>query len=124
MRFISRLLGVTAWAPICPCNSSCASYGQWRAQVKHQAAQRLTTEPVRVPRVAGKTTLLNTLSGKASYGVRTGDILVNGRPDRLERYKPVMGFVPQVSGAVSPSVHAHAGWHGACLPYPPCDPVR
>ncbi|GAB4817511.1 hypothetical protein N2152v2_004557 [Parachlorella kessleri] len=42
-----------------------------------------------------KTTLLNTLSGKASYGVRTGDILVNGRPDRLERYKPVMGFVPQ-----------------------------
>ncbi len=45
---------------------------------------------------AGKTSLLNTLSGKVPYGIQTGDILVNGRPDRLERYKPVMGFVPQV----------------------------
>jgi ABC-type multidrug transport system ATPase subunit len=45
---------------------------------------------------AGKTSLLNTLSGKAPYGIQTGDILVNGRPDRLERYKRVMGFVPQV----------------------------
>ena len=48
---------------------------------------------------AGKTTLLNTLAGKAqAYGTQAGSIFVNGRPDRLERYKRVMGFVPQVSG--------------------------
>lgn len=50
------------------------------------------------PRLArtGKTSLLNTLSGKAPYGVQSGEVLINGRPDRLERYKRVMGFVPQV----------------------------
>ena len=48
---------------------------------------------------AGKTTLLNTLAGKAqAYGTQAGSIFVNGRPDRLERYKRVMGFVPQVGG--------------------------
>lgn len=48
------------------------------------------------PSGAGKTSLLNALAGKAdSYGVQTGVVLVNGRPDRLERYKRVMGFVPQ-----------------------------
>ncbi|KAL4449383.1 hypothetical protein ABPG77_007027 [Micractinium sp. CCAP 211/92] len=48
------------------------------------------------PSGAGKTSLLNALAGKAaSYGVQTGVVLVNGQPDRLERYKPIMGFVPQ-----------------------------
>ncbi|KAL4448129.1 hypothetical protein ABPG75_005348 [Micractinium tetrahymenae] len=48
------------------------------------------------PSGAGKTSLLNALAGKAaSYGVQTGVVLVNGRPDRLERYKRVMGFVLQ-----------------------------
>lgn len=47
---------------------------------------------------AGKSSLLAALSGKAAaYGVVTGSTLVNGRPDRLERYKSLMGFVPQVS---------------------------
>lgn len=46
---------------------------------------------------AGKTSLLNTLAGKAqAYGVQTGQVYVNGVPDRLERFKAVMGFVPQV----------------------------
>lgn len=31
----------------------------------------------------------------------TGTTLVNGRPDRLERYKSLMGFVPQVGGSCS-----------------------
>ena len=40
---------------------------------------------------------LSTLAGKAqAYGTQAGSIFVNGRPDRLERYKRVMGFVPQV----------------------------
>ncbi|EFN56469.1 hypothetical protein CHLNCDRAFT_22567, partial [Chlorella variabilis] len=48
------------------------------------------------PSGAGKTSLLNVLAGKAhAYGVQAGSIAINGRPDRLERYKPVMGFVPQ-----------------------------
>lgn len=51
------------------------------------------------PAGAGKTSLLNVLAGKAhAYGVQAGSIAINGRPDRLERYKPVMGFVPQVGG--------------------------
>ena len=52
---------------------------------------------------AGKTTLLNTLAGKAqAYGSQSGSIFVNGRPDRLERYKRVMGFVPQVGPLLAP----------------------
>lgn len=43
----------------------------------------------------GKTSLLNALSGKAGYGVVSGIILVNGEEDTLEKYKRVMGFVPQ-----------------------------
>lgn len=44
----------------------------------------------------GKTTLMNTLAGKASYGKRRGVIEVNGQRDALGRYARVMGFVPQV----------------------------
>lgn len=59
---------------------------------------------------AGKTSLLNALAGKAaSYGVQTGVVLVNGRPDRLERYKRVMGFVPQVSWGAGASIKTGAG---------------
>lgn len=46
--------------------------------------------------LAGKTTLMNALAGKASYGRVTGSIEVNGQPDSLGRYTKVMGFVPQV----------------------------
>lgn len=49
------------------------------------------------PSGAGKTSLLNTLAGKAqAYGRVSGAVLVNGVPDRLERFAAVMGFVPQV----------------------------
>ncbi len=37
-----------------------------------------------------------TLSGKALYGVQSGNVRVNGKLASLERYKRVMGFVPQV----------------------------
>ncbi|KAL4853041.1 ABC transporter G family member 28 [Chlorella vulgaris] len=48
------------------------------------------------PSGAGKSSLLNVLSGKAqAYGVQTGTVLINGRADKLERYKDVLGFVPQ-----------------------------
>lgn len=43
----------------------------------------------------GKTSLLNALAGKAGYGDISGLILVNGEEESLEKYKPVMGFVPQ-----------------------------
>ena len=45
----------------------------------------------------GKTSLMSALAGKASYGTVTGSITINGKPDKLLRYKRVMGFVPQVS---------------------------
>ena len=49
------------------------------------------------PAGAGKTSLLLRLSGKAgAYGEQTGVVRVNGRPDKLERWRQVMGFVPQV----------------------------
>ncbi|KAK9815422.1 hypothetical protein WJX72_003407 [[Myrmecia] bisecta] len=48
------------------------------------------------PSGAGKTSLMSVLAGKASYGEPTGVIRVNGDKVRsLERYKRVMGFVPQ-----------------------------
>ena len=37
------------------------------------------------------------LAGKAAYGTVTGSVKINGRSDKLLRYKRVMGFVPQVS---------------------------
>lgn len=48
----------------------------------------------------GKTSLMSALAGKASYGTVTGSVTINGKPDKLLRYKRVMGFVPQVSPAV------------------------
>jgi ABC-type multidrug transport system ATPase subunit len=44
---------------------------------------------------AGKTTLLNVLSGRAQYGLTSGDVFINGRRDDIARYKKVVGFVPQ-----------------------------
>lgn len=44
---------------------------------------------------AGKTTFLSTLCGRATYGVQTGRVLINGREDSIHRYKKVVGFVPQ-----------------------------
>lgn len=48
------------------------------------------------PSGCGKTTFLNTLCGKATYGRRSGTILINdGEIGRIEELKKVMGFVPQ-----------------------------
>lgn len=39
---------------------------------------------------AGKTTFLTTLAGKASYGKRTGTVLINGVPADIQQYKKVL----------------------------------
>ena len=54
------------------------------------------------PSGAGKTTFLNTLAGKASYGRVTGEVLVNGVVDQLSNYSTCIGFVPQVG----PCIHS------------------
>ena len=48
------------------------------------------------PSGAGKTTFLNTLAGRASYGNTTGKIRVNGKLDSIRNYSALVGFVPQV----------------------------
>jgi len=47
------------------------------------------------PSGAGKTSLMNVLCGKASYGNATGSVRFNGVEGDYEEYKTVMGFVPQ-----------------------------
>ncbi|EDO49953.1 predicted protein, partial [Nematostella vectensis] len=48
------------------------------------------------PSGAGKTTFLNTLSGKAYYGNRGGDIFINGvKESDFDKYRTITGFVPQ-----------------------------
>lgn len=47
------------------------------------------------PSGAGKTTFLNALCGKATYGTVTGSVFVNGVEANISDYKAVMGFVPQ-----------------------------
>ncbi|CAE8596876.1 unnamed protein product [Polarella glacialis] len=47
------------------------------------------------PSGAGKTTFLNALCGKASYGKTTGSIYVNGQKGSVADCRRVMGFVPQ-----------------------------
>lgn len=47
------------------------------------------------PSGCGKSTFLTTISGRAFYGNRTGDIYLNGVKDDLTNYKNLVGFVPQ-----------------------------
>eukprot|EP01155_Anaeramoeba_flamelloides_P023511 Anaeramoba_flamelloidesa807698_426.p1 GENE.a807698_426~~a807698_426.p1 ORF type:complete len:1402 (+),score=332.06 a807698_426:290-4207(+) len=47
------------------------------------------------PSGAGKTTFLNTLCGKASYGIPSGLVEINGVEEPITEYKKVVGFVPQ-----------------------------
>ena len=47
------------------------------------------------PSGAGKTTFLSTLLGKASYGVTTGEVNVNGKLHNVADFKTITGFVPQ-----------------------------
>ena len=44
---------------------------------------------------AGKTSLLNALSGRAYYANLSGDIYINGHRDVVNKMKPLIGFVPQ-----------------------------
>eukprot|EP00928_Gymnodinium_smaydae_P006646 TRINITY_DN12365_c0_g2_i1.p1 TRINITY_DN12365_c0_g2~~TRINITY_DN12365_c0_g2_i1.p1 ORF type:complete len:798 (-),score=143.32 TRINITY_DN12365_c0_g2_i1:123-2516(-) len=47
------------------------------------------------PSGAGKTTFMNVLCGKASYGSVKGTVRINGRECSIKEVRPVMGFVPQ-----------------------------
>jgi ABC-type multidrug transport system ATPase subunit len=45
---------------------------------------------------AGKTSLLNTLCGRAFYATKiSGTLKINGKVDRMENYQDIIGFVPQ-----------------------------
>ena len=47
------------------------------------------------PSGAGKSTFMNVLCGRAFYGEVTGEIRINGKVDRMENHRDLMGFVPQ-----------------------------
>lgn len=47
------------------------------------------------PSGAGKTTFLSALCGKATGCNVKGAILINGKPDPIQSYKRIVGFVPQ-----------------------------
>eukprot|EP00928_Gymnodinium_smaydae_P041518 TRINITY_DN2808_c1_g1_i3.p1 TRINITY_DN2808_c1_g1~~TRINITY_DN2808_c1_g1_i3.p1 ORF type:complete len:807 (+),score=132.93 TRINITY_DN2808_c1_g1_i3:324-2423(+) len=47
------------------------------------------------PSGAGKTTFLNVLCGKATYGKMAGDIFLNGEKGHMSDIKSAVGFVPQ-----------------------------
>jgi len=47
------------------------------------------------PSGAGKTTFMNALCGKATYGRTTGSIFVNGQRADISDFKSITGFVPQ-----------------------------
>jgi ABC-type multidrug transport system ATPase subunit len=47
------------------------------------------------PSGAGKTTFMNVLCGKATYGQMGGSIRINGQEANMKSLKSVMGFVPQ-----------------------------
>lgn len=47
------------------------------------------------PSGAGKTTFINALSGKATYGRLTGRVRINGRVQSIDRFSNLIGFVPQ-----------------------------
>merc|ERR1719356_1709466 len=47
------------------------------------------------PSGAGKTTFMNVLCGKATYGKMSGSIKINGKEANISELKSVIGFVPQ-----------------------------
>eukprot|EP00929_Paragymnodinium_shiwhaense_P018646 TRINITY_DN12970_c0_g1_i1.p1 TRINITY_DN12970_c0_g1~~TRINITY_DN12970_c0_g1_i1.p1 ORF type:complete len:812 (-),score=135.84 TRINITY_DN12970_c0_g1_i1:457-2892(-) len=47
------------------------------------------------PSGAGKTTFMNTLCGKATYGRMGGSVLINGKQADVKDIRSVVGFVPQ-----------------------------
>lgn len=76
------------------------------AIIHQQVCPFLTPETA----VVGKTSLMSALAGKASYGTVTGSVTINGKPDKLLRYKRVMGFVPQVSPAMNHALKLLVYW--------------
>ena len=44
---------------------------------------------------AGKTTLMDVISGRKTGGKITGDILVNGKPKNDETFRRLVGYVEQ-----------------------------
>jgi len=50
---------------------------------------------VMVPSGGGKTTFMNALCGRASYGNVTGSIKINGREGGVQDFPKLVGFVPQ-----------------------------
>jgi len=49
---------------------------------------------------AGKTSLLNALSGRAFYGTTTGTVLINGNVALIEEHEDALGFVPQSDDSI------------------------
>jgi len=47
------------------------------------------------PSGAGKTTFMNVLCGKATYGTMSGTVRLNGKESSISEIRPVTGFVPQ-----------------------------
>ena len=68
------------------------------AVVLHGVSGRINAGSVTAimgPSGAGKTTFLNTLSARATYGRTTGKILINGVESSIESISNLVGFVPQ-----------------------------
>jgi ABC-type multidrug transport system ATPase subunit len=63
--------------------------------VRGSAGQQLSGCGDTVTHSAGKTTFLNTLAGRAYYGVQSGEILYNGVVHAPAKVKGLSGFVPQ-----------------------------
>ena len=78
------------------------------------------------PSGGGKTTLMNALLGRASYGDVTGEIVTNGVQGDLSRIPSLVGFVPQDGNAASThttapprACRADAPSAPLCTPSPP-----
>jgi ABC-type multidrug transport system ATPase subunit len=54
-----------------------------------------TLAAVMGPSGAGKTTFMNALCGRAYYGQVTGEVLINGKKDKILKHRKRVGFVPQ-----------------------------
>ena len=63
------------------------------------------------PSGAGKTTLMNTLADRASYGRPRGQLLINGQIDTIQNFSSLVGFVPQgrcgMCGRANPCLLMH-----------------
>ena len=54
-----------------------------------------TMTAVMGPSGAGKTSFMNVLCDRAGYGNVSGELTLNGKPDRISNHRDIMGFVPQ-----------------------------